>query len=227
MLVAPPPRANRYLVIGRYPHRPRACRGSPGDFSTALCADEGRPAAPPGAPQRGAPARYRSFRARRAEPRAVGWLALDALGFGDRALAGHRAAVELLTGFYRGRLDQTVMRFVDALLSFHPPSSPCSSSSESALVCPGRLASAWRHHQSSLRIVRSAVLDARGPRLCYGGEARGEGALYIQYGEILPNVWAPIIVEGSINVGFGPHGRGRPELSRPGLPSRHTPIGVS
>ena len=32
--------------------------------------------------------------------------------------------------------------------------------------------------------------------------ARGETGFYIQYREVLPNIWPPIIIEGSINVGF-------------------------
>jgi len=48
----------------------------------------------------------------------------------------------------------------------------------------------------------------------------------IQYGEILPNVWAPIIVEGSINVGFALMGGAA--LSYLGLGTQPpTPIGVS
>jgi peptide/nickel transport system permease protein len=53
-----------------------------------------------------------------------------------------------------------------------------------------------------VRVVRSAVLDAASQDYVLAARARGEAALFIQYGEILPNVRAPVIVEGSINVGF-------------------------
>ena len=132
-----------------------------------------------------------------------GWRSM-ALGFGATGLSlAIGLPVALLTGFYRGRLDQTVMRFVDALLSIPTlvfallvivgvgPGLP------QAVLALGVAAS-----PKFVRIVRSAVLDAAGHDYVTAAKARGEGALYIQYGEILPNVWAPIIVEGSINVGF-------------------------
>ncbi len=134
---------------------------------------------------------------------AGGWRSIT-LGFGATALGlAIGLPIALLTGFYRGRLDQVVMRFVDALLSI-----PTLVFALLVIVGLGPglvqavLALGVAASPKFVRIVRSAVLEAAGHDYVTAARARGESALYIQYGEILPAVWAPIIVEGSINVGF-------------------------
>jgi peptide/nickel transport system permease protein len=134
---------------------------------------------------------------------AGGWRSIT-LGFGATALGlAIGLPVALLTGFYRGRLDQIVMRFVDALLSI-----PTLVFALLVIVGLGPglvqavLALGVAASPKFVRIVRSAVLEAASHDYVTAARARGENALYIQYGEILPAVWAPIIVEGSINVGF-------------------------
>jgi peptide/nickel transport system permease protein len=52
------------------------------------------------------------------------------------------------------------------------------------------------------RVVRGAALDAAHQDYVTAARARGETALYIQYREILPNVWPPIVVETTIFAGF-------------------------
>src|SRR5262249_37618743 len=54
-----------------------------------------------------------------------------------------------------------------------------------------------------VRIVRSAVLEAASQDYVTAARARGESALYIQYGEILPSGGAPVVVEGGIKRGVG------------------------
>ncbi|MFI4988191.1 MAG: ABC transporter permease, partial [Alphaproteobacteria bacterium] len=134
---------------------------------------------------------------------AGGWRSLT-LGFGATALGlALGLPVALATGYWRGRVDQVVMRFVDALLSI--PTLVFAlliivglgAGQLQAILALG-VASAPRF----VRIVRGAVLEAASQDYVTAARARGERALYIQYGEILPNVWPPIIVEGSINVGF-------------------------
>ncbi len=134
---------------------------------------------------------------------AGGWRSIT-LGFGATALGlAIGLPVALATGFYGGRLDQIVMRFVDALLSI-----PTLVFALLVIVGLGPglvqavLALGVAASPKFVRIVRSAVLDAASHDYVTAARARGESALYIQYGEILPSVWAPIIVEGSINVGF-------------------------
>jgi len=134
---------------------------------------------------------------------AGGWRSMT-LGFGATALGlGIGLPIALATGFYRGRLDQIVMRFVDALLSI-----PTLVFALLVIVGLGPglgqavLALGVAASPKFVRIVRSAVLEAASQDYVTAARARGESALYIQYGEILPSVWAPVIVEGSINVGF-------------------------
>jgi peptide/nickel transport system permease protein len=127
-----------------------------------------------------------------------------ALGFGATALAlviGLPTA--LAVGFFGGRVDQVVMRIVDALLSIPTLIFALlivvglGSSHANAILALG-IASAPKF----IRIIRGAVLDARAEDYVTAARARGETALYTQYREILPNVWAPIIVEASIHIGF-------------------------
>lgn len=134
---------------------------------------------------------------------AGGWRSLT-LGFGATALGlAIGLPVALATGYYRGTVDQAVMRFVDALLSI-----PTLVFALLIIVSlgPGQLQAILALGVASspkfVRIVRSAVLEAASQDYVTAAKARGERALYIQYGEILPNVWPPIIVEASINVGF-------------------------
>jgi peptide/nickel transport system permease protein len=134
---------------------------------------------------------------------AGGWRSM-ALGLGSTALAlAIGVPIALVTGFYRGRIDQIVMRFVDALLSI-----PTLVFALLIIVAlgPGQLqailALGVAASSKFVRVVRSVVIDAASQEYVIAAKARGEGALYIQYGEILPNVWAPVIVEGSINAGF-------------------------
>lgn len=134
---------------------------------------------------------------------AGGWRSMS-LGFGATALGlAVGLPIALLTGYRRGAPDQVIMRFVDALLSI-----PTLVFALLIIVGlgPGQLqailALGVAASPKFVRIVRGAVLDAVGQDYVTAARARGEGALYIQYGEILPNVWAPILIEGSINVGF-------------------------
>jgi peptide/nickel transport system permease protein len=134
---------------------------------------------------------------------AGGWRSMT-LGFGATALGlAIGLPIALATGFYRGGLDQVVMRFVDALLSI-----PTLVFALLMIVGLGPglmqavLALGVAASPKFVRVVRSAVLEAASRDYVTAARARGEAALYIQYGEILPSVWAPIIVEGSINVGF-------------------------
>jgi peptide/nickel transport system permease protein len=134
---------------------------------------------------------------------AGGWRSM-ALGLGATALAlAIGVPIALATGFYRGRIDQTMMRFVDALLSI-----PTLVFALIIIVAlgPGQLqailALGVAASPKFVRVVRSVVIEAAGQDYVKAAKARGEDALYIQYSEILPNVWAPVIVEASINAGF-------------------------
>jgi peptide/nickel transport system permease protein len=132
-----------------------------------------------------------------------GWRSVT-LGFAAMALAlAIGIPIALAGAYWRGWLDEVVMRIVDALLSI--PSLVFAlliivglgSGHLQAIVALG-LAAAPRF----VRVVRGAALDAASQDYVTAAKARGETALYIQYREILPNIWPPIVVEASIFVGF-------------------------
>ena len=134
---------------------------------------------------------------------AGGWRSLT-LGFVATGLAlAIGLPIALVAGYYRGRVDQVLMRFVDAVLSI--PTlvfalliiMALGSGHVQAIIALG-IAAAPKY----VRLIRGAVIDAASEDYVTAARARGESALYIQYREILPNVRAPIIVEGSIHVGF-------------------------
>jgi peptide/nickel transport system permease protein len=131
------------------------------------------------------------------------WRSL-ALGFGATVLALVIGIPCSLTGaYFRGVPDEVLMRFVDALLSI--PALVFAlliivglgSGQAQATIALG-VAAAPRF----VRVIRGAALDAASQDYVTAAKARGERALYIQYAEILPNIWPPIIVEGSIHIGF-------------------------
>ena len=134
---------------------------------------------------------------------AGGWRSLT-LGFGATAIALAIGLPLALAGAYwRGLLDEVLMRILDALLSI--PALVFAlliivglgSGQTQATIALG-LAAAPRF----VRIFRGAALDAASQDYVTAARARGERALYIQYIEILPNIWPPIIVEASIHIGF-------------------------
>jgi peptide/nickel transport system permease protein len=134
---------------------------------------------------------------------AGGWRSLT-LGFAAAAIAlAIGIPVALAGAYWRGVVDQVLMRLVDAVLSI--PSLVFAlliivglgSGQLQATVALG-LAAAPRF----VRVVRGAALDAASRDYVTAARARGERALYTQYREILPNIWPPIIVEASIFVGF-------------------------
>ena len=134
---------------------------------------------------------------------AGGWRSVS-LGLSAMALAVAIGVPLALAGAYwRGWLDGVLMRLIDAVLSI--PSLVFAlliivglgSGLGQAIVALG-LAAAPRF----VRVVRSAALDAASQDYVIAARARGEAALYIQYREILPNIWPPIVVEASIFAGF-------------------------
>jgi peptide/nickel transport system permease protein len=52
------------------------------------------------------------------------------------------------------------------------------------------------------RIVRSSTLSVKNEEFVLAARARGESHRFIMFGEILPNVLSPIVVEATIGIGF-------------------------
>jgi len=150
------------------------------------------------------------------------WLGTDQLGRDilSRLLTGARATVLLAllatvlgtlagaligtaSAFVGGRVDEAVMRTVDAVMAL--PSLLLSLLIVSVL---GRgaenavLAIAIAFAPGMARITRSVALSVRRQDYVNAAIARGEGAAFIVLREMLPNIIAPVIVEMSIRVAF-------------------------
>jgi len=113
------------------------------------------------------------------------------------------AVIGTASAFLGGRVDEAVMRTVDALMAM--PSlllallivSVLGRGSENAV-----LAIAIAFTPGMARITRSVALAVRRQDYVNAAIARGEGSFYIVTREMLPNVVAPIVVEMSIRVAF-------------------------
>ena len=162
------------------------------------------------------------FLGRFAPPSARHWLGGDQLGrvVLSRLLWGARTTVPLAmlatlggtgagavigtaSAYWGGRVDEAVMRTVDAVMAIP--------GLLMALLIVGTLgagsgnaalAVAVAFVPAMARITRSVALSVR--RLDYVGAAvaRGEGAPWIVLAEMLPNVVAPVVVETTIRVAF-------------------------
>jgi peptide/nickel transport system permease protein len=111
--------------------------------------------------------------------------------------------IGLTAGYYGDRIDETIMRIADGLMSF--PSLLL------ALLILTTLGSslvniiigvAITFVPRVARIIRSVALDIRTQPFVQAAQARGERAPYIITREMLPNAMPAIIVESSIRVGY-------------------------
>jgi peptide/nickel transport system permease protein len=159
---------------------------------------------------------------RLAPPSGDFWFGTDRLGRDvfSRVLAGARdiltvaplatllgtalgTALGLVTGYFRGLVDEAIMRVMDALLAVPlvilallalvalGPSNP------TVIVVIGIVFTPL-----VARTVRAAVLSES--RLAYvqAAKLRNERAPYIMFAEILPNVLPPVIVEFTVRLGY-------------------------
>lgn len=109
----------------------------------------------------------------------------------------------LVAGYYRGKVDELIMRTMDIFMSFPPiilgllilvvtPPNIIKTAAAVGIV----------YIPAIVRVTRSVTLDLLGEEFILAAKARGEWDLYILGAEILPNAWPPIIVEGSLRVTF-------------------------
>ncbi|HSD01049.1 MAG TPA: ABC transporter permease [Gaiellales bacterium] len=111
--------------------------------------------------------------------------------------------VGLVTGYYRGWTDDVFSRVVDALLAF-----PLIIMAVLVLASLGRsprnviLVIGIIFTPLIARTVRSAVLVEREGEYVAAARLRGERGPRIMVVEILPNITAPILVEGTIRLGY-------------------------
>lgn len=113
------------------------------------------------------------------------------------------AILGVLSGYLGGWIDETIMRLTDAVMAI--PSllfalmilAVLGSSAINAVVAIG-IAFA----PGMARIARSVTLQVRELDYVAAAQARGEKLGWIVLAEILPNIIAPVIVEGTIRVAF-------------------------
>jgi peptide/nickel transport system permease protein len=109
--------------------------------------------------------------------------------------------IGLAAGFYRGVLDDLLMRTVDAFLAFPQL---IIAIMVLGLVGPSQatliLVIGVFFTPTIARIVRSSTLGEREKEYVGAAHLRGERGIYIMWREILPNITAPIIVEGTLRL---------------------------
>ena len=116
-------------------------------------------------------------------------------------LAG--TSLGLIVGYFGGWLDNSLGRLIDALLAL-----PLVVLALAALAALGAsnatvvLVIGLTFMPITARTVRAAVLSERHLDYVDAAQLRGEGALYIMFAEILPNVLPPIIVEATVRLGY-------------------------
>lgn len=155
-------------------------------------------------------------------PSAEHWFGTDQLGRDvlSRVLAGASDVLEvaplatllgivggtvvgLVTGYFRGLVDEAASRLIDAVLAL-----PVIVVAVTALVALG--SSTWTlvvvigvvFTPIVARTVRAAVLAERGLDYVQAARLRGERAPYVMFVEILPNVTGPIVVEATVRLGY-------------------------
>jgi peptide/nickel transport system permease protein len=157
-----------------------------------------------------------------APPSAAHWFGTDQLGRDvfSRVIVGARdiltiaplatlvgtvagASLGLIVGYFGGWLDNSLGRLIDALLAL-----PLVVLALAALAALGAsnatvvLVIGLTFMPITARTVRAAVLSERHLDYVDAAQLRGEGALYIMFFEILPNVLPPIIVEATVRLGY-------------------------
>jgi peptide/nickel transport system permease protein len=112
-------------------------------------------------------------------------------------------AIGLTVGYRGGRLDEIVMRLMDALLSF-----------PSLLLAMLILATRGPSRVNvvvaimvvfvprTTRVLRSVTLGLKHLEFVEAAKVRGESAFYVIARELLPNAWGPIVVELAIRLSF-------------------------
>lgn len=155
-------------------------------------------------------------------PSAAHWFGTDRLGRDvlSRVIAGARGilivaplatmlgtvagtAIGLVTGYFGGLVDEAIMRLVDAFLAV-----PVVIVALIMLVALGPstitviLVIGLVFTPIIARTVRAAVLSERELEYVQAARLRREGAPYIMFVELLPNVMAPVLVEFTVRLGY-------------------------
>jgi peptide/nickel transport system permease protein len=109
----------------------------------------------------------------------------------------------LITGYFRGLVDDIISRIIEAFMAI-----PVVIVALLAIVALGPstltviTVIGLAFSPIIARTVRSAVLAERELDYVAAAKLRRESALYIMFGEILPNVLPPILVEATVRLGY-------------------------
>ncbi len=109
----------------------------------------------------------------------------------------------LVTGYFRGWVDDTISRVIDAVLAL-----PLIVIAVTALVALGSsnvtliIVIGAVFTPIVARTVRAAVLGERELDYVSAAKLRGERAPFIMFAEILPNIAGPIVVEATVRLGY-------------------------
>ena len=157
-----------------------------------------------------------------ARPSSTYWFGTDSLGRDvfSRVLAGATSVLKiaplamaigivggtilgLITGYFRGLVDESLSRVVDAVLAL-----PVIVIAVTAVVALGTstatliLVIGIVFIPIVSRTVRAAVLAERQLDYVQAAKLRGEHSAYVLFVEILPNVMPPILVEATVRLGY-------------------------
>jgi peptide/nickel transport system permease protein len=155
-------------------------------------------------------------------PSSTYWFGTDSLGRDvlSRVLAGATGVLEiaplamligiaggtiigLVTGYFRGFVDETISRLIDAVLAL-----PVIVIAVTAIVALGPstitliVVIGVVFIPLVTRTVRAAVLAERELDYVQAARLRGERAPYVMFVEMLPNVMGPIVVEATVRLGY-------------------------
>jgi peptide/nickel transport system permease protein len=126
------------------------------------------------------------------------------MGFGATLVSlAFGVPLGLVAGYYRGVVDETIMRVVDIMISLPPIIlGLLILSVTSPSLWKTVLAVGFVYIPIITRLTRSVTLEVAGEEYIQAAEARVESGWYILFHEILPNAWPPIIVESALRVTF-------------------------
>jgi len=109
----------------------------------------------------------------------------------------------LISGYYRGWIDTIIMRIMDAILSF-----PIILLAIGIMAVLGAgfanlmIALGAVYTPRFARLVRSSVLSIREKEYIEAARVTGCSDVHILFVHILPNCWAPVIIQATISFGY-------------------------